>query len=81
MLRGTYKINEINNLVYEGTGFRNGLNQIVTAGHNLVLEKDLIEEYCHLIKVNLSTYDFFPHFLHVDIIFGLRQEKEEDNKE
>jgi len=39
----------------------------------LVLKKEEIEEYCDEIKVKLDTYDFCPHHLHLDLIFGLSQ--------
>ncbi len=73
LLRGIYKLNNDNNgkLIYHGSGFRNSLNQIVTAGHNLYLSSSDIEFFCDKEKISLKKYDFDIDLLSIELIFGI----------
>jgi V8-like Glu-specific endopeptidase len=73
LLRGIYKVNDDHNgkLIYHGSGFRNSLNQIVTAGHNLYLEQKEIVKFCNQSKISLKTYDFDIDSLTVQLMFGV----------
>jgi hypothetical protein len=77
LLRGTYRINDDHNgkLVFYGSGFRNILNQVVTAGHNLYLNNEDIEQFCNEEKIALKKYDFDINLLTIDSLFGLSDEK------
>jgi V8-like Glu-specific endopeptidase len=72
-LRGTYSLNHRERFVYSGTGFRNGLNQIITAGHNLFFEKSEIEMICAERKISLKgDYSFNQRNLTIEAIFGFQ---------
>lgn len=57
-LRAIYNITPHDEIIFNGTGFRNGLNQIVTAGHNLYIDEDLIRKTCKNKKIPLKDYSF-----------------------
>jgi V8-like Glu-specific endopeptidase len=56
-------------LKFVGTGYRNGLNQIMTAGHNLFLEESDVEQF--LLKSNQKQFTFSKQNLFFEILFGL----------
>jgi len=74
-LRIIYNITQRDSLVFKGTGFRNGLNQIVTAGHNLTLTEEFIKEECDLKKILLSDYKFNKKRLTIDTFFGFKEDE------
>lgn len=75
-LRVIYNMTPRDELVFSGTGFRNGLNQIVTAGHNLFVDEELIEETCVKRKIPLKDFKFNKRNITVEAFFGFRQNKE-----
>ena len=81
LLRGIYKVNDDHNgkLIYHGSGFRNSLNQIVTAGHNLYLESEDIKGFCNERNISLKNHDFDIDSLTVQLMFGVSF-KEKGNK-
>lgn len=81
LLRGIYKVNDDHNgkLIYHGSGFRNSLNQIVTAGHNLYLEAWCIRDFCNKKNISLKNHDFDIDLLTVQLMFGVSFKEEENN--
>jgi len=76
-LHGSYKLSDKDSLFYTGSGFRNSFNQIITAGHNLLIEEDDVEKYCAEKKILLPNkkFSFDKKFLTVQIIFGYRDDE------
>ena len=60
LLRLTYSLFPGTQFVFYGTGFRNGVNQLLTAGHNLKLEESEIKDLCHEEGISLKNYDRYP---------------------
>lgn len=77
-LHASYKLSDKDSLFFIGSGFRNSLNQIVTAGHNLFIEEKDVEKYCEIKKILLPQKKFLfdKKFLTMQIIFGYREEQE-----
>jgi V8-like Glu-specific endopeptidase len=75
-LHGSYKLSDKDSLFYTGSGFRNSINQIITAGHNLFIEEDDVEQYCERKKILLpqKKFSFDKKLLTMQIIFGYRDE-------
>ncbi len=73
-LRMVYNITPHDELVFSGTGFRNPFNQIVTAGHNVFVEKDFIKKTCQHKKITLQDYDFKKENLSIDVFFGFKED-------
>jgi len=71
-LRGIHNITPRDELIYYGTGFRNGLNQVVTCGHNLHVEEKIIQSECEKRKIRLDSYEFIPKNLIIETIFGFK---------
>lgn len=76
-LHGSYKISDKDSLLYVGSGFRNSLNQVVTAGHNLLIDEEDVEKYFASKKILLPQKKFLfdKNFLTMQIIFGYRDEQ------
>lgn len=74
-LRFIYNITPRDSLIFRGTGFRNGLNQVVTAGHNLLVDEKLIREECNRRKISLKDYRFNKRHLTIESFFGFREEE------
>lgn len=72
-LRMIYNITPRDSLIFRGTGFRNGLNQIVTAGHNLSVDEKLIKRECDQKKIFLKDYRFNRKHLTIETFFGFRE--------
>lgn len=73
-LRMVYNITPHDELVFSGTGFRNPLNQIVTAGDNVFVEKGFIKKTCQHKKIKLQDYDFKKENLSIDVFFGFKED-------
>ncbi len=73
-LRMIYNITPHDELVFSGTGFRNPLNQIVTAGHNVFVEEKLIKKTCQHRKITLPSYGFKEENLSINVFFGFRED-------
>ena len=72
-----YKLSDKDALVYNGSGFRNSFNQIITAGHNLYIEQKDVEEYYERKKIPYSQkFSFDKNLLSIQMIFGYNEEKE-----
>lgn len=76
-LRGSYKLSDTDTLFYKGSGFRNSLNQVVTAGHNLFIDEESVEKYFKHKKMPLpqKSFSFDNKLLTMYVIFGYRNEK------
>ena len=76
-LRGSYRLSDQDSLLYVGSGFRNSLNQIVTAGHNLVIDEKDVKKYFASKKILLPKRKFLfdKSFLTMQIIFGYGNEQ------
>ncbi len=74
-LYGSYKLSDEDYLSYVGSGFRNSLNQIVTAGHNLFIDEVDVKKYSESKKLPFSKFVFDKRFLTMQIIFGYRNEQ------
>lgn len=76
-LHCSYKLSDKDSLFYTGSGFRNSINQIITAGHNLCVEEEDLEKYCEKkgILLPIKKFSFNKNFLTVQIIFGYREEE------
>jgi len=74
-LHGSYKLSDEDSLSYVGSGFRNSLNQIVTAGHNLFIDEVDVKRYFESKKLPFSKFVFDKRFLTMQIIFGYRNEQ------
>lgn len=72
LLRMTYSIFPDTKFVYYGTCFRNKLNQLVTAGHNLTLDEKEIKNNCLEEGIVLKNYLFKKNKYSFDVIFGLQ---------
>lgn len=74
-LHGSYKLSDEDSLSYVGSGFRNSLNQVVTAGHNLFIDEVDVVKYFESRKLPFSKFAFDQRFLTMQIIFGYRNEQ------
>jgi len=74
-LHGSYKLSDEDSLSYVGSGFRNSLNQIVTAGHNLFIDEVDVKKYFESRKLPFSKFIFDKRFLTMQIIFGYINEQ------
>ncbi len=76
-LRGSYKLSDQDTFFYRGSGFRNSLNQVVTAGHNLFISEEDVENYFKSKKKALpqKKFSFDNKLLTMYVIFGYTQEK------
>ena len=76
-LHCSYRLSDKDSLLYTGSGFRNSINQIITAGHNLSVEEEDLEKFCERKKILLPSkkFSFNKNLLTVQIIFGYRDEK------
>lgn len=76
-VHGSYKLNDQDLLAYRGSGFRNSFNQIITAGHNLFIDEEGVEEYYKKRKRSLPKKDFLfeKELLTLEIIFGYREDE------
>jgi V8-like Glu-specific endopeptidase len=76
-LKIIYNLTPEDVIVFQGTGFRNGLNQIVTAGHNLTLTEKFIKEECALRNIFLNDYKFNKKRLTIESFFGFKEDKQD----
>lgn len=78
-LHGSYKLSEKDLLTYRGSGFRNSLNQIITAGHTLFIDEKYIKKYYKKKKLSPPNekFSFEKERLTMEIIFGYLYENGE----
>lgn len=78
-LHGSYKLSDKDLLAYKGSGFRNSLNQIITAGHNLFIDEKDIKKYYQKKNLPLpkEKFSFEKERLTMEIIFGYLYENGE----
>lgn len=73
-LKMIYNVTPQDELVFRGTGFRTAFNQVITAGHNVVVENDLIRKFCLSRKIVLKDYSFNRGNLSIEAFFGFRED-------
>jgi hypothetical protein len=78
-LHGFYKLNDQDLLAYRGSGFRSSLNHIITAGHNLFIDEELVKKYYERKKLAIpkEKFSFEKERLTMEVIFGYRYENGE----